>query len=490
MPDLHPYQVRGVEWIRATAARFGACVLADEMGVGKTPQAIMAPPADAPVLACVPALLKSQTAERIIQWRGTRTPVEIAEGLGALRMPRPGEWVVMNPDILPATPGEVERARVAVEDARLAADGMLDLDLGRTHAAKRAASKAQALGARGTIDRDAVLPGTWLIVDEAHEHNTHATAQTERLRALVRAVRRRGGVVLPLTATPLVNDPGDLRGFLATWGLSRAAWPDARSGKKFDRFAYLRAWGGGVGWHGHEEWGGEPRDAEIAAAMRPIMLRRQFTDVVKIPPMLPTVRTLVDLDAGILELADHADEAIRARAGQFERGAKIVFEECSKLRAALAVAKIPAGHAWCDRMEAAGEPWVYACVSADAIREIGSRPGAARIDGSQSAESRAETVRRFARGELRGVALTHAAGGVGIDLQTAARICVASREWNPARNRQTLARVRRQGQTRPVELTMLLGAHGIESRLDELMEQRRRYMRAIDAVAVPAEEAA
>lgn len=478
MPTLFPYQVDGVNFLRACTAAHGAALLADDMGVGKTPQFLSAPMPGSAAIVVVPAALKSQTAERIVQWRGTSTRVAVLDGIGSWRAPGPGEWLVMNPELLPAAPSETKRAEREIAEA---ADEAV-LDFAKSDRGSRAAKRLDALADRGSIEKGALPHGCWLLVDEAHEFNTATTAQTARLRALVAAVRAAGGFTVAATATPLLNDPSELRGLLATLRLGGVAWP-APKGRALNYWSFLRDWGGSKGRYG-EEWGGEPRDERIAAALSRVMLRRMFRDVVSVPPMLPTTRISVDLDAGLRAMADDADEMLRRRSGDLDRGAKLVFETVSKVRAALAVAKLPAAHAWCDAQEKAGEPAVVACVSVDVVRNIAARRGWGRISGAESAEQRSEIVRAFQAGDLRGVALTHAAGGVGIDLFRSARMLMVSREWNPARNRQTLARVLRQGQTRRVGLSLLLGAHAIEDRLDELLAGRKRLMQAIDASAV------
>lgn len=488
MPTLYPYQIDGVAWLRAHLAEHGAALLCDDMGVGKTPQFLAVPDDGDPVIVVVPASLKPQTAERIVQWRGTGSRVRIIDGIGSFVPPAPGEWIVCNPDLLPAAPSETRKAERAVADAEDATLGELPLDAGKTIDAAAAGKLLARLEKRGAILKGSFAPRTRLIADEADEFQGKS-AQTNRLRSVVRAVRASGGWSLAATATPLRNDPAELRSLLATFGLGGIAWP-SREGRALDYWSFLRDWGGSKGRFG-EEWAGEPRDGHIATALRRVMLRRLFRDVVTIPPMLPTTRITVDLDAGVHAMADHTDEMLRRRAGEIGRGEKkLVFELVSRMRAALAVAKVPAAHAWCDQMEREGEPAVVACVSVDVVRAIGKRDGWARIDGGESAEKRAATVARFQRGELRGVALTHAAGGVGIDLFRSARLLMVSREWNPARNRQTLARVLRQGQERRVGLSLLLGDHAIEDRLDELLAGRKRLMSAIDAAAVRPEVAA
>lgn len=480
---LRPDQAEDVATLRAICAEHGAAVAAHEPGCGKTPIFLTAPPPGAPAIVAVPAALKAQTAERIIQWRGSDQRVRVVEGVGTFAPPAPGEWVVTNPDILPATAGEARAADEDLAEALEQVEGQLPLDAGQAIDAADAARKRAKLARRGTFDPDDLAPGTWFIGDEAHEFSAFKAAQTKRVRAMVRGCRRSGGSSLLVTATPLLNDPGDLRAFLATAGLGGAAWPSSQ-GRSLDYWSYLRDWGGSKGQWG-EAWIGEPNDARIAAALRRVMVRRLLRDVVSLPPLLPTQRIPVDLDATTRALADEADAVIRARLGDLDRKAeRIVFEAASKLRAALAVAKLPAAHAWCNQMERIGEPAVVACVSVDVAKSVARRPGWARITGDVPDARRAEIVREFQSGRLRGVALTHRAGGVGIDLFRAARLLMVTREWNPALNRQTLARVLRHGQERSVELSLLMARHVVEDRLDELMAMRKRWLKPIDACAV------
>jgi hypothetical protein len=484
--ELYPYQAAGVDWIRAACAAHGAALLADDMGAGKSGQFLMAPPPGAPLILSVPALLKPQTAERAVLWRGTGCRVEILDGVGSFRAPRSGECVVVNPDIFPTAPREVSAANKAIQVAAAMADGHLPLNIGAAAEAKAAEKRLAKLARRGQAAKGTIAPGTWLVIDECHEFGSYGTAQTTRARALIQAVRAAGGFVVGASATVLVNDPGELSSLLTTFGLGGIAHP-SKKGRSLDYFGFLRAWGGAPGRHGGVEWMGQPRHDLIVPALRRVMLRRLFRDVCpNVPTLMPHREIRVDLDATTLELANHADAMIRGRAADLwasGREDKVSFELIGKVRAALAVAKLPAAQAWCDDMERAGEPAVVACVSVDVARTIGARDGWGRITGSESSAARAETVAAFQAGRLRGVAITHAAGGVGIDLYRAAHMLIVSREWNPAKNRQSLARLYRQGQTRHVTPWFLFAAHPLEERFDELLRARRSYMQAIDACA-------
>ena len=101
----------------------------------------------------------------------------------------------------------------------------------------------------------------------------------------------------------------------------------------------------------------------------------------------------------------------------------------------------------------------------DAVAALLSRLGIAsgRLDGSVPAEGRAELVRRFNAGHLGQVfLLSTRAGGVGLNLVGACRLVLFDSDWNPAHDAQAMARVWREGQTRPVAIYRLLTAGSIE----------------------------
>ena len=67
---LFNYQRTGIPWL---AARISA-LLADDMGLGKTLQALLAAPADAPILVIAPAVAKGVWKRETNKWRPDLTP--------------------------------------------------------------------------------------------------------------------------------------------------------------------------------------------------------------------------------------------------------------------------------------------------------------------------------------------------------------------------------------------------------------------------------
>lgn len=492
MLTLYPYQEDALAWIRSTVDAHGTALLADDMGVGKSPPLFCAPPDGAPIISVVPGNLKPQTAERLVTWRGPHD-VSTVEGVGSFRAPKRGQSVVLNPELLPGMRAEGERLERELAEADAVADGLL-FDASKERDEKQRAAiqgRLDRLAKRGILHDVVIERGTWLLIDEAHEFNAWRAAQTERLRGLVAAVLRAGGRVVGATATPLLNDPGDLRGLLSTLRLGGRAWP-AATGRALNNFAFLRDWGGAKGQFG-EEWHGAPREDRCVAALQRVMLRRNFADACpEVPRPRPHRAIHVSLDDAARRLADEADKRILERMSDLIAGRDdaVAFERVAKLRAAMAVASIPAIEDWCSEMESAREPAVVSCVAVETVRRIGQRDGWATIDGQVTGAARHRILQRFAAGELRGVAMTIAAGGVGTDMQRAAEMLFASREWNPAKNHQAFARIYRRGQPRAPRATILRMDHPLADRIDELLLGRRRYMRVIAACARPARRVA
>jgi hypothetical protein len=439
---VYPYQREGIQWL---APRRQA-LLADEMGLGKTIQALLAAPADAAILVVAPAACAANWLRECRAWRPDLRP-RLVTGRLRFEWPAPGELICTTYGSLP---GDL------VADER-----------GRRHVAEV------------TAPATAVT----LIADEAHALKSAKTARTLRWRAMRDAVLATGGRVWLLTGTPLLNRPPEL------WSVLGAAALDVQAFGTYQRFAALfHAERGRYGM----SWG--TASPEVPIALRRVSLHRRRLDVL---PDLPS-KTRQSLDVALDSSTRQLCDALVARLAQDgltiddlvtgTRGTGVAFELISRVRAALAAAKLAACVELVESYDEAETPVVVFCAHVDPLRALAAREGWGLIDGSLAAEDRAQTVAGFQAGRLRGLAVSYAAGGVGITITRASHAIHLDLPWTPALVQQAEDRLCRIGQRSACQYVRLVADHPLEQRVLHLLDEKLRLIEsAVEASAVGCE---
>lgn len=485
MLTLYPDQEVAAAFLRSRPL----ALLCDDMGVGKTGAGLGAIESGRGLVLKVPACLRFKWQADLELYRPGEWAVHHVEHLGDFRWPRLREAVIISPEIVPSTKGEIARAKSALKDSESNTEGVLDFAR-RVDPAAAKRKLERLIKTRGVVDDPPA--GLHVLGDEVHEDSNNKAAQTTRLRSLYRLIRKRGGIIHGLTATPVLNDPMELRGLLTTYGLHVEAF-----GSWFD---YLRAWGGHKGPFAIE-WG-EPDDELVAEGLRRVSMRRLLRDVrPDMPALLPPEILHVDLDQGLADLQAQAETDLARRGADLwaymnepgqrpkkgQETSRIAFEWISRLDAALSACKVPAALRVVEKYERMREPLLVGCAHVPPMKALGARPGWEVLTGETPAKKRHAIVQAWKRGELRGVAASIRAGGVGIDLQAAravAPVLMLGPDFVPAWTRQFIARRWRTGQTCPVLPIFLRADHPLETRKLEIVKRKRRLYEAVDASAL------
>jgi SWI/SNF-related matrix-associated actin-dependent regulator 1 of chromatin subfamily A len=443
---LFPYQRSGTAWLASRSA----ALLSDEMGLGKTVQALAALPEGAAAVVVCPAVAKGVWRREAAAWRPDLR-VTVLSGKGSFRWPAPGEIVVVNYDILPAA--EAGETGATLADEALAA---------------------------------ACPAGVHLVADEAHALKSSKAKRTASFRALSAAARSAGGVCWLITATPLLNRGAELWALLQAAGIAKEAFGSWAT--------YMHLMGGYQGGFGIE-WGNVREPEEVGRRLSRVMLRRLRAEVLPELPRKRYTEITVDLDAKTAKLCDRAVKSLAARGLSLADLDAVVsdtadgagFEELSQARSALSAAKINAAIELVQSYEEAGEPVVVFSAYRQAAETLGSREGWATITGETSPEERTRIEEAFQAGKLRGVAGTIKAMGVAITLVRACNAVFVDCEWTPALNAQAEDRICRLGQTRPCQITVLVGDHGVDRRVADLLAAKRAVIDASVERAVQGE---
>ena len=459
--ELMMHQIRFIEAAREGHRTF---LLADEPGLGKTAQSVLAASVAGayPLLAVVPNVVKMNWAREVERWTPHRRATVIhgdGDTLDAF-----ADVVVVNYDVL-----------------------------------DRHMAWLSTLGFKG------------MVVDEAHFIKNLQSQRSRNVLALADRIRRTapGGnpLLLALTGTPLINDVDDFR---AIWQFLGWIKGDKPAPELLGRL---------------EETGLTPADQGFYSAARRTVIdlgivRRRKVDVAADLPAKRIADLPVELDdelgrsvrAAERELGnrlvgrfralvearnlrigdldeDQRDQFIRAVASaelEESKSAKsgenvfTMVRRIGQAKAGLAadyaaqlarsVGKVVFFAKHIDVMDQA-----EAALAARELRTVSLR-------GDQTALQRQAAIDAFNKDPEVAVAVCSlTAAGVGVNLQAASNVVLAELSWTAAEQTQAIDRVHRIGQDEPVTAWRIIAAHTIDARIAELIDSKQGLAaRALD----------
>ncbi|MGY1831235.1 DEAD/DEAH box helicase [Geodermatophilus sp. SYSU D01180] len=444
--ELMPHQG---QLVAAAAAGHRTFLLADEPGLGKTAQALLAAEAaDAyPLLVVVPNVVKTNWAREAGRWTPHR-PATVVQG--------DGETV----------------------------DGFADVVVVNYEVLDRHVGWLGDFGFRG------------MVVDEAHfiknktsQRSQHVLALSERIRS--RTVRP---LLMALTGTPLINDIEDFR---AIWQF--LGWIDDAKplGELMDAL---------------EDTGLTPADRGFSAAARQCVIdlgivRRRKVDVAADIPARRIADLPVELDGAAGRSIRAAEqELVRRMVRQYEtalaartsgvvegidadlvrRVARSELKDATTTtgenvfgmmrRIGRAKAGLAADYA-AQLARSAGKVVFFAkhVDVMDAAEETFARQGVrfSSIRGDQTPAARQREVDAFVTDPDVHVAVCSlTAAGVGLNLQVASNVVLAELSWTDAEQTQAIDRSHRIGQTEPVTAWRIIAAQTLDARIAELIDTK------------------
>ncbi|ACZ22102.1 DNA/RNA helicase, superfamily II, SNF2 family [Sanguibacter keddieii DSM 10542] len=451
--DVMPHQA---QVITAAARGHRTFLLADEPGLGKTAQALLAAQAaDAyPLLVVVPNVVKANWAHEVALWTPSR------------------------------------RATVVHGDGDQM-DGFADVVIVNYELLDRHIGWLGDLGFRG------------MVVDEAHLIKNKTSQRSQHVRALSDRIRTRvtRPLLMALTGTPLINDIEDFR---AIWQF--LGW--------IDDTVPLGALEASL-----EETGLTPADPGFASAARSSVIdmgivRRRKIDVVADIPARRVADLPVELDGAAGRSIRAAEAALtdrlvqRYRAALEMRTGSTALDEVGldgidhELVRRVAAAELK------DSTSKAGGENVFTMVrrigqakagpAADYAAQLARSVGKvvffakhvdvmdqaeqlfadrgiryASIRGDQTPKVREKNITAFVEDpEVQVVVCSLTAAGVGLNLQVASNLVLAELSWTYAEQTQAIDRIHRIGQAEPVTAWRIIAAQTVDSRIAELIDSK------------------
>ena len=446
--ELMPHQG---QLVAAAAAGHRTFLLADEPGLGKTAQALLAAEAANayPLLVVVPNVVKTNWAREAARWT-PRRPATVVQGDGE------------------------------------AVDGFADIVVLNYEVLDRHIGWLGDFGFRG------------MVADEAHFIKNKTSQRSQHVLALSGRIRSRTDrpLLMALTGTPLINDIEDFR---AIWQF--LGWID--DSKPLDELMAAL-----------EDTGRTPADRSFYAAARQCVIdlgivRRRKLDVAADIPARRIADLPVELNgrAGRSIRAAERDLADRmvARYGTalanrpsdvgvegidhdlVRRVARSELKDATTAgsgenvftimrRIGQAKAELAADYA-AQLARSAGKVVFFAkhIDVMDAAEETFARKGVrfSSIRGGQTPTSRQANVDAFVNNPDVTVAVCSlTAAGVGLNLQVASNIVLAELSWTDAEQTQAIDRSHRIGQAEPVTAWRIIAAQTIDARIAGLIDSK------------------
>jgi len=461
--EVMAHQSRFLEAVREGHRSF---LLADEPGLGKTAQSVLAASvANAyPLLVVVPNVVKMNWAREVHRWTPQR------------------------------------RATVIQGDGENI-DAFADVFIVNYEVLDRHLSWLSTIGLRG------------MVVDEAHFIKNLTSQRSRNVLALAGRIReaRRDPLMLALTGTPLINDVEDFDAIWRFLGWTNGEKPGPELMAKLDETGLTPA---------DKAFYPQARSAVISMGI----VRRRKTDVAADLPDKLVADLPVELDDEYGRSIRHAERELGERlAARYRR----IIEARGERGLAIGeidedIVRLVAQHELDESKAAAsGSENVFtmvrrigqakALLAADYTVQLQRSVGkvvffAKHIDvmdaaeahfaaaglktvslrGDQTAIARQAAIDAFNSDPEVAVAVCSlTAAGVGVNLQAASNVVLAELSWTAAEQTQAIDRVHRIGQDEPVTAWRIIAAHTIDTKIAELIDAKQGLsLRALDGHAV------
>ena len=441
--ELMRHQARFVEEVKRGHRTF---LLADEPGLGKTAQALLAASVSNsyPLLVVVPNVVKTNWAREVALWTPSRTAT-VVHGDGK-DVDAFSDVVIVNYEVLDRHVGWLSR-----------------------------------FGFKG------------MVVDEAHFIKNLKSERSKNVLSLSRSIRaaQPRALMMALTGTPLINDIDDFRAIWQFLGWIDDKKPLSPLMDKLEDTGLTPA-----------DFGFFPEARQAVVDMG--IVRRKKVDVAADIPARRVADIPVELDDDLGRTIRAAEAALTARLMATYRRVRSLKPDADVEDLIRVVA-----HAELDESKSAGtgdnvftmvrkigqaKAGLAADYTAQLARNVGkvvffakhidvmdaaeahfAKAGltSVSIRGDQSPKARQAAIDAFSNDpQVSVVVASLTAAGVGLNLQAASNVVLAELSWTSAEQTQAIDRVHRIGQALPVTAWRIIAAHTIDARIAELIDSK------------------
>ena len=425
---LYPFQYTGVRYAEISNGR---CLIGDDMGVGKTIQALAYAalhPEHHPVLVVAPANVKFNWLKESKKWLGSTYTSEVI---------RKGKDPVPDTDIV-----------------------IINYDIMN--------KQKDALLARGFKT---------IICDESHYLKNYKAARTKATVEIAKGCES----VLFLSGTAMSNRPIEL------WTTLMTLRPNEWGGRWKE---YTQRYCDGY----HDGWGwkvdGSSNEEELNAKLRDMMIRRLKKEVMSELPDKVRQYHYVEPTPSQWKMYNNAQRESMTSLADHQssnKGAKVLVE-LTRLRHMCGLMKVDATVDYINTyLSENDKPLLVFTHHKDVLEGIlkslqtqDNTPSIALITGDIASEQRQKVVDGFQSGKIDVVLATTPAAKEGLTLTAADTVVFVEREWSPSHEEQAEDRVNRIGQdAETVWAVYMTVTNSIDEKFNKVIESKREVIKGI-----------
>ena len=426
--ELFPFQKVGVAFIEASN---GKCLIGDEMGIGKTIQALgyaAIHRSSRPCIVFAPANVKYNWKQEIEKWLpGERIQVVNS---GSEQIRKDIDFTIINYDLVTKQMNNLIR-----------------------------------------------LGPNMCILDEVHYLKNEKAKRTESTLTVLTSCPK----IIALSGTAISNRPKE---FYNTLNLLR---PDQFSSRWHFMQRYCDPYNNGFGW----DFNGASNTKELNERTRDLCIRRLKSEV--LPELPPKLRTFLPVELSNEERREYDlsqeewDEKINRHYLNGEPLPQgMMLNMLSDLRHTCGRIKVRYAAEWIlnYRQSNPDKPLVVFAHHRDVIEglvgQLEGKEHIATITGSTPAKQRQEIVNSFQQNQIKVLICNTIAAKEGLTLTAADTVVFIEREWVPTYEEQAEDRIYRIGQeSDSVHAVYLSCISTIDEHFDRLIEQKRRVVKAV-----------
>jgi SWI/SNF-related matrix-associated actin-dependent regulator of chromatin subfamily A-like protein 1 len=420
--ELMPYQKAGVRY--ATETR--RCFIADQMGLGKTIQAIASIEKENayPVLIVCPKSLKENWSREWKKWVPNRT-VSILNSKDEVTK---ADVIIINYDIITKFVGALK-----------------------------------FVGLNG------------LICDESHYVKNSSAARTKNIMQISKYIPQ-SGMILLLSGTPITNAPQEIVSQLDILGVL---------GKFGGKWAFLKRYTGAYYNGYHWDTSGASNTNELNLKLRQICYIRRVKDEV-LKELPEKSRNIVIVSGSKTEMIAYNKAEKDLVSFLTENGYKASdsaqhLQKTGVLKRLASEAKMESACEWIDNfLESTDRKLVVFAHNVSIVDELSKKYGGLRVSGRDDSDARQHAIDSFQNNpDSRVIVLNLQAGAVGITLTAASDVLFVQMGWHPAEHDQAEDRCHRIGQKNNVQAYYLICAGTIDEDIYDLIQQKRSVVDAV-----------